>query len=275
MADLLVKAGEAIEDDESIGDYNEDDEDDDRYNHLFKSLRSETGLETAIQIHWPDLPVLELSTKLPSTEIAPLFHGTQWAGTRVWRAAIVALQYLLKVDDHRHSEERKSMLELGCGLGVPGMVLHLLKGYDTTLTDMDSLVSQLNGNLEKNADVLDLTRIRAAALDWSVEGAQELLESHGGDTAFDLVLNCDCIYEPLYGRSWEKLFLCQEELLRRNPKTLMITSIERRNHDGAEKYLARWKESSVWNSVAKLNLNQVLGEDIPQEIELYQIRGTE
>jgi hypothetical protein len=42
---------------------------------------------------YQELP-MELTTTLPVDEIAHLFHGTQWTRTRVWRAAIVALQYL-------------------------------------------------------------------------------------------------------------------------------------------------------------------------------------
>lgn len=58
-------------------EYNlEDDEDD--YPHLFQSIRSSTGLEVGVRVTWPDTEPMELSTCLPSQEIAPMFHGTQW-----------------------------------------------------------------------------------------------------------------------------------------------------------------------------------------------------
>lgn len=55
------------------------DEDEDEYPHLFQSIRSPTGLETGVRVTWPHTDVIELSTCLPSTEIAPMFHGTQWS----------------------------------------------------------------------------------------------------------------------------------------------------------------------------------------------------
>lgn len=65
-------------------DDNDDDEynlrdDEDEYSHLVQSMRSPTGLEIGVRITWPgvDKPI-ELSTCLPSQEIAPMFHGTQW-----------------------------------------------------------------------------------------------------------------------------------------------------------------------------------------------------
>jgi hypothetical protein len=75
-------------------DDEEEDEDDDEYSHLFQSIRSSTGLEIGIRVTWPNYPnlqnpvrkdmlpsappPLELTTCLPSDEIAPMFHGTQW-----------------------------------------------------------------------------------------------------------------------------------------------------------------------------------------------------
>ena len=93
------------------------------------------------------------------------------------------------------------------------------------------------------------------------------------DSTFDLVLNCDCIFEPLYGNSWEKLFDCQEELLRRNPSTIMITSLERRKFDGADKYLAKLEGSNDVKSVTKIDLSEAIDDDVPNEIEIYRIFG--
>ena len=42
-----------------------------------------------------------------------------------------------------------SLLELGCGLGVPGMILHLL-GCDVVLTDQEDILSQLEKNVSSN-----------------------------------------------------------------------------------------------------------------------------
>ena len=277
----------------------QDDEDD--YPHLFQSVRSRTGLEVGVSVTWPGTEPFELSTCLPSEEIAPMFHGTQWyvasvlvfveqhidsksfkkchsshnfrhrAGTRVWKAAIVALQYLL--DEKGPLKERLertgsptfSCLELGCGLGVPGMILSRFHPESrVVLTDCDSLLSQLQHNLAQN--FTETPNLTAATLDWAKEDdLKRLLEECQLDS-FDLVLNCDCIYEPLYGESWKALLQVQLALLERKPDALMLTSLERRKFDGADLYLAALREHPT---VVKVDL---VHEDDP--VEIYRIYGS-
>jgi hypothetical protein len=63
--------------------------DDDRYDALFQSIRSPTGLEIGVKVMWPN--VMNKKTAAPSThgtlyitspedEIAPMFHGTGGLG---------------------------------------------------------------------------------------------------------------------------------------------------------------------------------------------------
>lgn len=243
--------------------------DDERYDAYFQSVRSPTGLEIAVKVTWPGFmeqepPIeLELSTCLPEDEIAPMFSGTQWAGTRVWRAAVVALQYLQKSS---HIQSDSTVLELGCGLGVPGILLHKLFDCSVVLTDMDMLVSQLRENLASNGLTND--RLQAQPLDWSVKGLEELFEA-SKIKKFDIVLNCDCIFEPLYGDSWKMLLKVQEALLKANPETYMLTSCERRNFDGIDLYLQGLEDSSVVSKVEKLSPDF----EYPHEVELYRIYG--
>jgi Lysine methyltransferase len=296
-------------------DYDEIDETDDDFSEYISSIRSSTGLETGLSVAWPGLvKPLVLSTCLPETEIAPMFHGTQWAGTRVWRAALVALDYLLSGSsplvelerqrasvvqqgeslmgdtsaddntDQARSEAKNdgsnnnnnnshydtaqtinssiSILELGCGLGVPGMVLNALKGYTVVLTDRASLLDSLEANLRQNECK---STISAYPLDWTAEDTRRLLQDH----RFDLVLNCDCIYEPLYGKSHEALWDCQEECLRANSKTVMLTVVERRTADGVDIYLERVRQSSLVTTV-ELVANPP---GSPTEVEIYRIHG--
>ena len=285
----------------------EDDDDDDEYDEWFQSIRSPTGLEIGIQVTWPNVRPFSLSTVLNASEMAPLFHGTQWAGTRIWSAAVVALQYLLLYQRQQQSGDENadatcrlsqvtttpiggkdtltttsssfsgtktrfeigpetSVLELGCGLGVPGILLHEIIGCPVVLTDKESLVDQLQTNLNTifpsstpdeetdNGEQGESPRrkIEARVLDWSDDGVKDLLdhcfllsqeESNATNkdhrrASFDIVLNCDCVYEPLYGReAWQSLIACQKALLQANPKTILITSLERRTADGVEHYL--------------------------------------
>ena len=99
---------------------NLDDDDSSASSVEFDFIKStyENDVETGVEISWPNSPrALQLTTKLEQEEIAPLFNGVQWAGTRIWKAAVLALEYLLE----QYPNDPKSMLELGCGLGLPGM----------------------------------------------------------------------------------------------------------------------------------------------------------
>jgi hypothetical protein len=254
----------------------DDDDDDDDYPHLFQSMRSSTGLEIGVRVTWPDAgPAMQLSTCLPADEIAPMFHGTQWAGTRVWKAAIVALQYLLedqsplqellsKTKTTDDSSSSLSVLELGCGLGVPGMVLQrLFPTSRVVVTDCPALLPQLRANLSQN--FATTSPIQAASLDWAAADDLDRLLAACQLESFALVLNCDCIYEPLYGDSWKALLQVQTTLLQRKPDCLMLTSLERRKFDGADAYFAALDAHPNVESV------ELVHEDHP--VEIYRLWG--
>ena len=230
---------------------------------------------------------LHLSTKLSEDRIAPLFDGVQWAGTRVWKAAILGLKYLLE-----HYGDRRSLLELGCGLGVPGMLWYLLKeeeyeerrrrqqqleNDDTTngcrvvLTDMPDLLPQLRANVEQNFDdnVNSNNTIRVQALDWSKDGINSLLDEH--PQPFDVCLNCDCIYEPLYGKdSWQALADVLSVIAERSPSTLLVTSVERRKGDGLEDFLQRLTSSGKVGPIPRVFRDD---DDKHHVIEIYVTQG--
>lgn len=291
------------------------DEDEDEFDFIESSW--ENGVETGVTITWPPPSLdasennahpsahrkLHLCTKLESTEIAPLFDGVQWAGTRVWKAAVVALEYLLK----HHSDEgssASSLLELGCGLGVPAMLWHLIQENDANsseestnkeqrvlpprvvLTDMPDLLPQLESNLRKNFQDYYGKSIEAKALSWSTEGLHELLDREEEEArrhcnkdsslispVFDICLNCDCIYEPLYGRdAWEALADVLAAMAERSPSTLLVTSVERRRCDGVEDFLERLTSSGKVQPIERVLRNE---EDKHHVIEIYITRGKE
>jgi len=247
----------------------------------FTSHRNSTGLEEAISVTYP-LPdtaaqpgTLRLSTLLQENDLVALFDGAGWAGTRVWAAAIWGIRYI--IDTYGH--ENMSLCELGCGLGVPGMVWHQL-GKDSVLTDQESIMTQMVENTRSNfsesfaetangeeEDTEKLRKIYAKPLSWSREGFHTLLESTGFHNGFDIVLNCDCVYEPLYGKSWELLVEVIDECLKVNPNCIVITSVERRTADGIDLFQERMKESEHVGSVEKIM------EDKERDLELYITRG--
>jgi Lysine methyltransferase len=262
-----------VERSNSGAEHDDEEEFESRYNDRFHSIRSGTGLEVGILVTWPGTmePTArtdnyghgaessrhqqgwELSTCLSSDCIAPLFHGTQWAGTRVWRAAVVALEYLLSDEAEVTIRPHHALLELGCGLGVPGMVLHALRKCTTILTDMGDLIPTVQENLRRAFpdSVVDQCTdsriggtIEARELDWSVAGVNRL-RNETGVSMFDVALNCDCIFEPLYGDSWKHLLQCQVALLELNPSAYVLTSVERRRYDGIDKYLQAAEDAGL------------------------------
>ncbi len=223
----------------------------------------------------PTLPTLSLSTVLQEGSIAPLFDGTQWAGTRVWKAAVVGLEYILR---QRGQDNLGALLELGCGLGVPGMVWKQVLSMQgpgsprVVLTDRDSLITQLQANVEANFP--DDSSIEAMPLDWSTAGITSLLrnetETHG--TVFDVCLNCDCVYEPLYGReAWESLVDVLSEVALNSPSTLLVTALERRNGDNVEGFLAKLEASERVETPIKRVVQH--DEDPHHIIEIYVTKG--
>jgi hypothetical protein len=263
------------DDDDDEKSINSDSDDEDEF--PFIESKWQDSVETGLIISWPPAAprVVELSTKLPEDAIAPLFDGTQWAGTRVWKAAIVALEYLVEHDDENYT----SLLELGCGLGVPGMLWYCWKqmqiekkndgdktaACEVVLTDQPDLLTQLQGNLESN--FTEEQKISALPLSWSREGILEILAT----TKFDVCLNCDCIYTPLYGRdSWLALGDVLETVAKESPSTLLVTSVERRNGDGLEEFLERLQATGAVQEIERVLRNE---EDKHHVIEIYVTKG--
>jgi hypothetical protein len=267
---MEMEMNNEVEDDRDQADVDEEEEEEeeeDEYCDYVESIRSRTGLEIGLRVKWPDLEPFELTTKLSEQAIAPLFHGTQWAGTRLWRAAVVGLQYLLSEEAPIEWKKTTKVVELGCGLGVPGMILAMARKCKVVLTDQDDLLSQLETNCKTLLETRPMLSLEVKALDWSGKEVEKLMDCHG---AFDVVFNCDCIFEPLYGDSWKYLAECQEGFLRRSPATFMLTVVERRTFDGIEKYLDRMTSSPLVEKVEKISLSF----QVPKEVELYRIFGT-
>lgn len=298
--------------------FNDDEDTDDDYNSIasddslldyidFQSHRNSSGLEESISFTFPlpqstlpsSQPIvttppprrLTLSTLLEEDDLAPLFDGAGWAGTRVWSAAIWAARYIV---DHygRGSQNRMSLCELGCGLGVPGMVWHQFGG-DVVLTDQESIMSQLDANVRSNFPDTFVSRthfesdkddhddhddddncrwkskpiIQTYPLTWSRSSLHTLLNSTSYPQGFDIILNCDCVYEPLYGKSWEALVEVIDEALRINPRCVVVTSVERRASDGIGDFLERMREAENVGAVDRVEVDE------GRDLELYVTKG--
>ncbi|KAG6972655.1 hypothetical protein JG688_00003890 [Phytophthora aleatoria] len=200
---------------------------------------------TRVRVNGKDL---NLTLLMQADELAPLFSGAAWAGTLLWDAAVhlarrFLTDYRLQLEDPYNSLR---IIELGAGIGVPGMAARVAGAKHVVLTEQDELLRLMHVNLAANADVLNLPSgeedvddkggIVARSLSWGVQQTKEYLAQYPNEKV-DVVLSCDCIYEPLYGTSWRALAQTMELLCLANPKCVVLIGVERRNQDGIDKFL--------------------------------------
>ncbi|KAJ0400173.1 hypothetical protein ATCC90586_000780 [Pythium insidiosum] len=187
---------------------------------------------------------LALSLLLKEDELAPLFSGAAWAGTLLWDAAVHLTRRFLEQfrEELRDPDNRLRVIELGAGIGVPGMAARVAGAHHVVITEQDDLLELMHRNLADNASVLRTTAERSAGiharpLSWGISETAKYLDEHP-DEPIDVILSCDCIYEPLYGQSWRALAQTMQLLCERNPQAVVLMCVERRNQDGIDKFLA-------------------------------------
>ena len=85
-----------------------------------KDLNGTEVCEDEMRVTFPSLGrSLELTLIQSEFEIEPIFSGAAWAGSVFWAAAQVLVEKLLLTGEEPVAG--RSVLELGCGLGIPGM----------------------------------------------------------------------------------------------------------------------------------------------------------
>ncbi|GMI13567.1 hypothetical protein TrVE_jg2296 [Triparma verrucosa] len=196
-------------------------------------MDSKNNVETSLTITLtpPTSPpnTFTLATTLPESSISPLFSGSEWAGTRIWRAAELSVHwFLVNLVPPPHS-----FLELGAGLGLLGHCLSRLNPESTyVITDVEALIEQLEYNIPSSQN-----NLKAAGLDWSEDGLRRVELECNNNRPFDLIVSTDCVYKPLYGDSYVKLAECVVSGLKRNVNAVSVHFMERRNGDGVEEWV--------------------------------------
>lgn len=171
------------------------------------------------------------------TIMTPLWEDGSWTGTLMWDSAVHATERLLATDYWRQRlSSGASVVELGCGLALPGFACHALGASPVLLTDRAMVTSLCGEAIARNA--LPAAAIRAVELDWSAEGAKALREQHLSGAAPDVIIACDCVFAALFGAPYlllEMLLLLTEE----GGGTTVILALERRVDDGADGFFAQ------------------------------------
>ncbi|CAH0479451.1 unnamed protein product [Peronospora belbahrii] len=235
-------------------------------------------VSTRVQVIDKDL---HLTLVMQADELAPLFSGAAWAGTFLWDAAVHLARRFLTDYRHHLQDPTNSLrvLELGAGIGVPGMAARVAGAKHVVLTEQNELLRLMHVNLAANRQVLRLSHgtelkedindkgeIVARPLSWGVQQAEEYVAQYR-DEKVDVVLSCDCIYEPLYGTSWRALAQTMELLCVANPKCVVLMGVERRNQDGVDKFLEFVEKKTKLNSTLD---EQTIGSD-NNRLEVYYL----
>lgn len=175
----------------------------------------------------------------------PYLQGVnRGAQSIVYPAAVKLTDQLLE----RHMLSLKNgsrVIELGCGLGLPGMVSAAL-GAHVLLTDVPEVIPFIEKRIAQNFPTNPAHTdgsVRSAALAWDSASAKQLLAQEG---CFDLVLSSDGIYAPLYGEgSSESLAEVICSLC--GPSTTALVALHHRPaegapSDGTEKFLVALRQ---------------------------------
>mmetsp|Transcript_5117 Transcript_5117/g.9170 ORF Transcript_5117/g.9170 Transcript_5117/m.9170 type:complete len:324 (-) Transcript_5117:190-1161(-) len=102
----------------------------------------------------------------------------------VWDCAVVLARYL---ERHRVLVQGKRVVELGCGLGLPGLVSGALGAEAVLLTERELAIPSINQQIDANTTLWPQKTVTARGLGWSREYCHS-------DKPFDVVLCSDLIY---------------------------------------------------------------------------------
>ncbi|XP_068580537.1 histone-arginine methyltransferase METTL23 isoform X2 [Cebidichthys violaceus] len=136
-------------------------------------------------------------------------------GMYVWPCAVVLAQYLWK---HREELRDKTVLELGAGVSLPGVVASRC-GAKVFLSDGAETPLCLE-NCRRSCEANGLREVAVSSLIWGEVSPELLLLPE-----LDLVLGSDVFYEP---QDFEDVLLTVAFLLRRNPRAQFWTTYQER-----------------------------------------------
>jgi len=208
----------------------------------------------------------------------------------------------------------RRIIELGCGTGLPGMCARLLGGAHVVLTEQPDLINGIRQNVQDNAASFGIDSsgsstgcgVEAAELSWGGASTARFLRNYtpqmvdsagtssnnsrsstGGASnscpvcTFDLILSCDCIYEPLYGKSWrllaqsiDTLYAAAQQADR--PPPVVLISCERRPGsvpDGVDQFLTLVTDELGFTvtAVHQKRANKMYSEKLDQLIFVFML----
>ncbi|KAG7504768.1 hypothetical protein JOB18_016546 [Solea senegalensis] len=154
-------------------------------------------------------------------------------GMYVWPCAVVLARYLWT---QREELTHKSVLELGAGVSLPGVVAALC-GAQVILSDNARIPLCLE-NCRRSCEVNGLSDVVVIGLTWGEISPDLVLLPK-----LDIILGSDVFYEP---QDFEDVLVTVAFLLRKNPSAQFWTTYQERSADWSiEVLLHRWQLQCV------------------------------
>ncbi|XP_074709691.1 LOW QUALITY PROTEIN: EEF1A lysine methyltransferase 3 [Strix uralensis] len=176
-------------------------------------------------------------------------HGPRLGlAASVWEAALSLCRYL---EEQRFDFRGRTVIELGAGTGIVGILAALLGG-DVTITDQPVALEQIRENIRLNFPAAAAARPRVRALVWGQdEGAFP-----GG---YEVVLGSDIVYHP---PSFPHLLGTLRHLC--GPRSLALLCAKMRGGDGGARRFFRQMLPPYFRI-------QLLRREPEEEIEIYRL----
>ncbi|XP_021413971.1 methyltransferase-like protein 23 isoform X1 [Oncorhynchus mykiss] len=174
-------------------------------------------------------------------------------GMHVWPCAVVLAQY---VWTHREELMHKTVLELGAGVSLPGVVAAKC-GAQVILSDSAELPLCLE-NCRRTCEVNELPNVLVVGITWGEVSPDLLLLP-----PLDIILGSDVFYEP---QDFENVLVTISFLLRKNPEAQFWTTYQERSADWSiEALLHKWNLKCLNIPLEKFHANkdQLAGSTLP------------
>ncbi|XP_024858531.1 methyltransferase-like protein 23 [Kryptolebias marmoratus] len=174
-------------------------------------------------------------------------------GMHVWPCAVVLAQYLWT---HRAELKGRTVLELGAGVSLPGVMAALL-GAQVILSDSSDKPRCLE-NCRRSCEANGLQNVSVLGLTWGDVSPDLILLPK-----LDVVLGSDVFYDPEDFEDVLVTFVC---LLRKNPEAQFWTTYQVRSADWSiEVLLHRWNLDCVEVPLARFGADEpeLAGSSLP------------
>ncbi|KAM4598415.1 histone-arginine methyltransferase METTL23 isoform 1-T2 [Polymixia lowei] len=174
-------------------------------------------------------------------------------GMYVWPCAVVLAQYVWA---QREELKEKTVLELGAGVSLPGVVAAKC-GAKVILTDSAELPLCLE-NCRRSCAANSLPDVQVSGLTWGEISPDLVLLP-----TLDIILGSDVFYEP---EDFENVLVTIAFILWKNPKAQFWTTYQERSADWSiEALLHKWKLSCIEIPLERFNANkpQLAGSTLP------------